>query len=292
MEPDGKTYVITKDLVPTLQNRLGIPMPISLAESINRLENEFLEGFWGFVNVEAQHEVLDSAELVEVVRGKLENEKRPIICFDDVYFPWIREGRFSITRLTNPLDSSKYVFGPRPGFPSLDEQIANLRGLYGDGEVAILDIGAFSADSLIEPLFDFQKAGLKPVTIYLGLAGINAAEKLKKHGLSVSVAHSYQFDDWIELRDFFGIDGRKVDQTKVDFNGIENMAGKNLFIPYRENPGEWASIVGDKQEDFRRFCDKYSEQLMSLVRDSGTNIKLKEVTRGKFGIFYLDVGEK
>ena len=286
-----KSYVITKDVVPTLRNRLGVNIDYDAAKEIDNLESKFIQEFWKFINTEDKHVVLEMEQISGGVKSLLNKEKKPLVCFDDVYFPWISNGLFSITRLTDPNNPNNYIFGPRIGFPSLEKQIENIQRVYGKSEIAIVDVGAFSADSLIEPLFDFQRKGLNPKTIYLGLIGNEALEKLKKHNLEVNVAYTYDFDDWIELRDFFGVDGRNVNQDKLDFKGIENFKEKRLFMPYKEDPEDWASIAKKKKEKFRDFCDVYFNGLKNILSRAGYVINLVEVSKKSFGIYYLDIAK-
>lgn len=287
----SKSYLITRDLVPTLKNRLNIEINKEISAKVKRLEEEFIEKMWSFVNEDDTHNILDTDEISNDVLSMLKNEERPVICFDDVHFSDIADEYFSITRLTDPANPKNYIFGPRPGHLSFPEQLSKIKREIGKKDIAILDVGAFKGTSIIEPLYDFKSKGLNPSAIYLGLAGRSAIDHLASHGLRPHVAHSYDFDDWIELRDLFGIDGRKVDQSKIDFTGIECYRGERLYMPYRENPEDWASIVPGKHNEFVGLCDEYFSRLQEILCEQEINIGLVEVTKPKFGIYHLDIKE-
>ncbi|MEK6916635.1 MAG: hypothetical protein AABW92_02725 [Nanoarchaeota archaeon] len=99
--------------------------------------------------------------------------------------------------------------------------------------------------------------------IYLGVCNGKSYPKLNSD-IEITVASgTFNFKEWIELRDLVGIDGRIVD-CETD--------GQRRFIPYWENLGQWASIPEKSINPVREICLSYNERIMSMLENDGLDI--------------------
>lgn len=178
-------------------------------------------------------------------------EPLPVITLDDVYIkrenPYV-SGALSVTRLTDPQTKQIIGLGPRPGNLSLEEQISALKEYKS---ICLVDIGAFEGGTLLEVINLLRNSKIDVERAYLGVWGKQAVDAVNG-AVDAYVLKTFNFYEWIELRDFFGIDGRKTPDGK--------------FIPFGENPKEWASIPEENVENVRSLCKKYNAALKETIR--------------------------
>lgn len=268
---EDKTYLITKDLVPTLVRRLHLALTPCAGKRIHALEEEFLKNFWGFIEPHPNHVVMSSRDLGIATEEFLLQEDLPVVSLDEVYFRRGVDHYISTTRLTDPHNlTADPVLGPRPGHLPIQAQLDYLRSELGNESVVLVDVGAFSGDSLIDLTAMFRKSNIPVEKIILSLAGYEGIQRIEQD-IPLEVLNPFNFGEWIELRDFFGIDGRKIDASNLD--GYKN---ERLFIPYMEGHlGKWASIPEENWEKFRDYCRHYSSKLRDILNDDGTNLSLE-----------------
>jgi len=162
-----------------------------------------------------------------------------------------------ITRETNPVTGEVRI-AERPGNKSLEEQINALRGYK---KVSLVDVGAFEGDTILEICGRIEKEGVEVDGVYLGFSSEIANRKICDRYKS-RVLNLFNLYEWIELRDFFGIDGRNV--------RCED--GRKMFIPYWENLIKWASIPEENEREVRELCISYNQKLFCLLEEAGQDI--------------------
>ncbi len=244
------TYLITKDIIPTLERKIGIKLDSQTKQEIILLENEFLSEFCKFIpnDVEfIQSYALEvSTQLVEIISGN----SNPTLSLDRVYMP-ISTYSFEITRLTDPI-TGKITFGSRPGYPSLQDQLCVIDR---SKKITVADVGAFEGDTLIDTCTLLENNGVNVENILLGYSGESGIQKLETRW-PVQCLNTYVFYDWIEMRDLLGIDGRRI-------------AGKSGFVPYYENLNGWASISSEVSDVASDVCRAFSDRLYNLLSSEG-----------------------
>ncbi len=187
-------------------------------------------------------------ELEAVISG---SKKRPLISLDRVYVP-NADGYLEITRVTDPL-TNKVIIGERPGNPSLEVQFSSLQKYK---EINLVDVGAFEGNTLLEICVFLEEKGLKIAEIFLGYSSLEAKEKIG-YDKKVTALNLFQFYEWVELRDFFGIDGRRIAQKP------------GYFIPYWENLNSWASIPLQYEKEVKNLCLDFNKSLLDLLSKEG-----------------------
>lgn len=252
-----QTYVITRDIVETLEGKLSINLTRSIKCKIKGLESEFLSEFWPFVPSEYGKLALETSDLRVQLSCAMSNRDLPVISLDRVYLP-NAQGYLEVTRLTNP-KTGIVSLGPRPGTPELTKQIDALAKYK---RIILADVGAFTGDTLLELCDRVETKGIKVEEVLLGLSSVSASQRTNSVR-KVTALNEYIFYEWLELRDLFGIDGRNV--------GFEN--GSRLYIPYSENLTEWASIPKEFERDVANLCRNFYQKLIGCLKQQEIDTK-------------------
>ena len=256
-EPGVTTYLITRDLVPTLRRKIGLDLDQSIATTISELERTFMEEFWQHVppNIER------AEALAEEVTGGLESKARqsrlPIVSLDRVYMP-NADAYLEVTRITDP-QTGKVKVAERPGSEPIQKQIERLNGYK---RITLVDVGAFEGETLSVVCEALSQNKVEIENIVLGFTDARAPRRIN-HSIDVTSLRSFNFYEWIELRDFFGIDGRLIDDG----------SGLRKFMPYWENPRQWASIAQDRETAVIDLCKQYNRRLINLLETNGLDTR-------------------
>ena len=174
----------------------------------------------------------------------------PVVSLDRVYLT-DADAYLEVTRITDPV-TGKITISSRPGQPSLDRQLDQLSQYR---KIILTDVGAFGGETMLETCTLIEQRGIKIEEILLGYSSIEANANINNKR-KMTALDLFEFYEWIELRDFFGIDGRRV----ADGSG---------FIPYWEKPVEWASIPKPYEEAVKSLCQAYNSKLLTLLEENG-----------------------
>lgn len=245
------TYLITRDLVETLENKFGYGLG-SLKTTIKRFEEDFLNRFSDAIPEKVNVEIREASSMI--INLSKFNSNYPILSLDRVYFPFA-DYFLDVTRITDPRTCNVSI-GERSGAPPLEDQIKSLEGI---GSVCLGDVGAFEGDTLLDVVGRLGEKGIVVEEVLLGYVGNTALNRL---GRNLKYLQKRNFYEWIELRDFFGIDGRN----------LRTYDGKRRFIPYWENLGKWASISEDKVNGVRDLCFEFNSKLVGLLWREGFDL--------------------
>lgn len=254
------TYLVTKDLVKTIENKCQTYINGDLSFKIGKLEDDFLCKFWQCIPLDCKKTAFGLENLKNNLYLSYKQEQLPCISLDQLYAPCTLVSSspwsaldLSVTRITNPITGRKQL-GARPGKKPIDAQIDDIAREYK--KIALVDCGAFEGDTLVEIIDRFNLKGVIVGCVYLAISSYSAKDKISKK-CDTKVNNLFNFKDWVELRDLFGIDGRKVSEVE------------NAFIPYWENLSEWASISKNKEQCASELCQKYNALLLELLAESG-----------------------
>jgi hypothetical protein len=275
-----KIYLLTGGLVPLLENRHNLDLTAEGRRELMGLEGSYFNEFKNRLNGHNDEEkglIWDvksfSGKKIENEFGKmlsLRSKDRPLISFDDIYCTGLADGFYHVTRLMDPNNLSSGTFlGPRFNYPSLDEQIREIKVKFG-GEIDIMDIGTFEGETIDgEVKMRFAKQGVNIKNAFLYVAGIEGIRNLRVTGLKVEYVHSFDWIDWIELRDCFGLDGRKISVSTEE--GVVNS-----FVPYTHDSNSWASIPNKFREDFDSMYMDYFVRIKEILSQMRININLEK----------------
>jgi hypothetical protein len=243
----GETYLVTKDIVPTLERKIGITLSPFLREKIRILEDCFINELWRYIPEKINKISIDASTTSNELEVLIKKSNLPIISLDRVYLNNANE-YLETTRITDQ-NTGEMTIASRPGNPSLEEQISKIKKY---SEIGLVDVGAFGGDTLLEVCDLFEDNKINIEEIFLGYSDTKTNEKISKTR-KVSTLNLFEFYEWIELRDLFGIDGRRIaNQT-------------DCFIPYWENLTEWANIAPKYEEQVKDLCKNYNNKLLGLL---------------------------
>lgn len=263
-----KDYLVSKGIVALLQNRYGLCLSKNVQEKLKNIENVFSTKMNQFTDSSLRFSLIEEDVIEAEMKMMLAEESRPIVSVDDVYFTKSSEDFYSMTRLTNPDDSSDKVIGPRFGKKTLSEQRERLANKYGNEEIALIDIGIFHGDTLLEEiLINFPQAGINVGKVYCVVGNKDYLKKFIDAGVELVVAREYDFFDWVEARDLLGFDGRKPQREKL--SGYDNI---NLVIPYKDALDAWAGIK-DPSDSLKALCEQACEDLIDILKDDNINTR-------------------
>jgi len=248
------TYLITRDIVETLERKLGYNLDTCSQEKIRLLEDNFLSEFWQYIPLEIVKKEVRAKNISEELSSIVARSDLPVVSLDRIYFP-IANKYLEATRITNP-NTGEVVIGERCGALSLDWQLEQLR-IYRS--IVLADVGSFEGTTLLKICSLLEQKGLDIEEIVLGFVGKVAQEKLGSK-YKLSSVYNFEFYEWIELRDFFGIDGRRK-------------FGSNELMPYWNNLPSWASISVSDEQSVVCLCKAYNVQLMDILVKGGYDLQ-------------------
>ena len=232
-------------------------------------------------------EVVGQKELVEGM-GKLISESQyPVISLDRAYFDGDNPGIAGFLDVTRAVKESYDETGkrtfvsagdlvPRPGHPTLEEQLEALRS-DTPSPITVVDDVIFSGDGMVNLAKELAAIGRPIAQVIAGIGIEEGLAKLRDAGIEVKCVRTYEdvMDEVCE-RDFFAgapMSGRTV----LGEDGSTWSAP--YFEPYGNTEG-WASIAPEAVRDFSKFCLSQSLSLWAEVeRLNGRTIASDEVAR-------------
>ena len=227
-----------------------------LREQIRVLEDAFLAKYWRFVPEAVSRVALDICVPVRDLCALVRNSAYPVVSMDRIYVPTAAQF-LEVTRVTNP-DTGTVCLGPRSGCAALEEQVQSISG----DNIVLADVGAFDGNTIAQVVEVLECAGKTVQNVLLAFSSTTAAQKIRQQK-PLTALYTFDFYEWIELRDLFGIDGRNV--------GLQN--GQRQFIPYCENLTQWASIPKDAEKQAATLCRQYNAKLMQLLTQNNYDIR-------------------
>lgn len=251
------TYLITKDIVETLERKFGYPLTSELRAELRTLERKFLRVFFNLLPNEINNVSLDASFVSDQITEYVRARNVPVVSLDRVYLPDAND-YLEVTRVTNR-ESGEVRIAERSGKLKLEEQLERLGAQYG--RICLVDVGAFEGKTILDLCEMLNTAGVSVEEICLGISGKEAKEKIEQR-FRLKTFSTFNFYEWIELRDLFGIDGRNV--------GFEN--GKRLIMPYWENICKWASVPEEKRRFAENLCRKFNREIIGRLWQEGYDL--------------------
>jgi len=273
-----KPYLLTGGLVPLLENRHGFRLSPKTQEQLRSLEScystelsKLLSGredkddsgkFIWEVKFISDQEIEQAMRIV--VATSQTDSIRPLVSFDDVYGQDLPNAHYHITRMQDPSKIGESpILSPRFNALPLELQARAIKSVHGQ-EIDLMDIGAFEGDTLYGEIAGrLKREGINVRNVNLVFAGQGAINKLTSLGVKVNYAHTFDWVDWLEIRDCMGFDGRKVKMPET----VEKP--NNRFIRYTERADSWASIPREFVEDYRRMYYSYFNAISSILAKEG-----------------------
>lgn len=184
----------------------------------------------------------------------------------------------------------KIGLGPRPGYPSIDEQINSFMSTFRGDSIVIIEDGAFTGTTLSFIIKKLREAGAKIDCIILGFAFPKALENIREvyDGKIVEMQSMTDIIDWMPDHDFFPFlpnCGRVVGHAWGDQNlPLYGYDGASFCIPYimpfldRETMEAWTGIPKLYCLEFSTFCLKRTLRFFEDVeKELGETLTIKHL---------------
>lgn len=288
MKIENKSYVISKCLSQTLENRLGLNLSASTRGNLEALEQQYIDEFKEYISPDINYVSLDYNQIKQPILSQIVKDDNPVISLDDIYFnekdtPAVTDA-FSITRtvdIDDPFGETKLE--SRNGFPSKEDQLESLAEKYANKNVSLVDVGIFSGETLVSLIKDLNQYKINVDKVYVAICGNNSlryenGKNYFNNGFEGDVEiitnskQNYEFEDWLELRDMVWIDGRTINTQ-----GLDGCDESRIFIPYKEKPGKFMSICNENIENVIKLGDKYFDNINNVIRKDGYQLSLEKI---------------
>ncbi|MBU0461248.1 MAG: hypothetical protein KJ574_01540 [Nanoarchaeota archaeon] len=274
-------YLVSKGIVNLLLNRYKLDLSDMAQRRLSSLETEFTQRLGEELADTFAYEVVSAEDIDITMHRSLQRiNGLPVINLDDIYFQALSaDATISITRLVDDVNAfDKKILGPRKGACSLDDQIDELATKFRDRDVALMDVGVFAGETLLDEergiVALLEKKGVRPRRLYVSIMNIPSLQHFNEKGIDVVTSNKlYDFTDgdWLEVRDLLGLDGRKINAEKYRVNG-----STHLFARYIQDPhtlkvgagiadGVTAAIVLD-------LCNMYQKKILREIRRGGYQV--------------------
>ncbi len=251
------------------QNGLVVPDDAYFANMTHDLAVKLAEVTEGPVQIITQKEMFDGMD-------KLVSESPyPVVSLDRAYFdadhPTIA-GFVDVTRAVqettdeNGVKSFESIEGltPRPGAPSVEEQVARLKETLGSTPVTLVDDVVFSGETPAMVVEALEAAGIPVARFITGIGIKEGVERLTALGVEVVCVKAYDdVADEVCERDFL---------AGVPMSGrtVVGEDGTHWSAPYVEpygNTKKWASIPDAGARALSQFCLGQSFDLWRKVEE-------------------------
>ena len=288
--PNNTPYVVSADAAGLLErwtgaNGYGIPSQAYFDDlSVDLGAN--LEETTGL-----DVEIVSEEEMREGMDRLVRSSPYPVISLDRAYFdngnPVI-SGYIDVTRAVkenmdgqgNMAFVSAGALMPRPGFPTLKEQLEAFRSSE-PSPITLVDDVIFSGEGAVDLVKQLESVGRPVAKIIAGIGIREGIAKLEDLGIEVECVRTYtDVADEVCQRDFLAgvpMSGRTV----LGENG--NSWSAPYFLPYGDPEG-WASIPAERCRVFSRYCLQQSVDLWAEIEAvSGRQVAAAAIPRALRG---------
>lgn len=253
------TYLITRDLVETLERKFNYPLTDEIKRDFRIIEKSFLSKFWKLFPTDLSNTSLAASTVSQNLENYFIGRSIPVISLDRVYLP-NADDYLEITRLTDQ-KTGQVRISERSGKLKLENQLDYLSSKYK--KINLADVGAFEGKTIIDVCAMLKARRIDVNEICLGIVGTEAKEKIEER-FRLKTFNCFKFYEWIELRDLLGIDGRNV--------GVDD--GRRLIMPYWENITQWASVPEQRSLDAEKLCKQFNMQIIGRLWQEGYDLNL------------------
>lgn len=193
-----------------------------------------------------------------------------------------------INRLVD-FDGQILGIGPRPGCPTISEQIRGIKTLVADRPVIIVEDGSFSGRTLAYVLKLFKESGVQVAALVLGFMFPQALASLRRsyEGEMIVIRELNNVIDWMPDHDFFPFSPNCGRVVGVSVHGLNypffNYDGASYGVPYIlpfSPMHDWASIPKDSCNEISLYCMHKTLELFDLLEkmNNGKEIKIGDLT--------------
>ena len=180
-----------------------------------------------------------------------------------------------VNRIVNH-DGDVIGLGPRPGNPSLNDQIAGIARAVQGKQVVLIEDGAFSGQTLEYVIGRLLSHRINVSAVVVGICFPSAIKKISStfRGNFVVIEESTKPFEWMPDHDFipFAPNCGRVFGGNFGNEVLPHYShdGLSYCFPYVRpfgNPAKWASIPTDHVGEFSLFCVRKALELFELLEE-------------------------
>jgi hypothetical protein len=257
-------FLVTDDVVETLENRLDYDLTPQERAEINKLASKYFKEEMPEVVPEGMdYTFVDAADCIQWAEKEMDPEVS-VVSIDNAYFPKDSETfnviEFGLTRETDPA-TGKEVLATRDPYMDYERRLKQIAA--GNDSVQVFDVGALTGETLQQVTEDLENYGVEVIQTVIPIVSQRALET----DFDPVFMSFYEFGKWLEGRDVAAIDGRKVpaEQRRVQ---------PRTFIPYYQDPQEIATIGNENPENAQKFEEisrQFNEEVEEIVGEEVGN---------------------
>lgn len=264
----GKSYVLTFDLGEKVKllRSVGLKTPDSNDPFYTEVRTEIVKKFKTYL---PGVKIIDIAtqELAEEIVSRAVGKKR--LLQNGIVVSTCLE--IAISRRGVPLEINRIIdqegkilgIGPRPGYPSVDEQINGIHAIASGQPIILVEDGSFTGNTIVYIVEKLQQHQLTIATIVIGFAFPRALKRIKEvyNGEIIIVEEVEDYIDWMPDHDFFPFTpncgrvlGLRWNKNCFPFYTYN---GASYSVPYLHEfcpVNDWTNIPQHYTKEFSSFC--------------------------------------
>jgi len=305
-----KTYILTFDLERKLRllRSVGIKTPNNNDSVMRDVRQHLTDAIKNcFSGQEVVIHSITMEDLADEIWSKALNKKsllqNAVVVSTCLELAAPRYGHtLEINRIIN-IDGNIIGIGPRPGFPPIDDQLANIAHVAAGQPIVIVEDGSFTGNTLCHTLNAFRAKGLDVAAIVVGFIFQEARQKVKNifNGELIVVEEMADYLDWLPDHDFFPFTPNcgRVLGTKFgnDFLPFYTYNGASYAVPYLTtfcDVTAWAGIPHDRANAFSLWCAQTTLAIYRAIDAlNGEQVKIGDLLQVRPRISVpISVGQK
>ncbi len=204
----------------------------------------------------------------------------------------VRGFTLQVNRLVD-FDGNSIGLGPRPGNPSIRDQILAIKNKAGGMPIIIVEDGIFSGETMLFVIDQLRAHNVKVSAMIVGFTFPSSAatvQKIKEAGIDfVSIEEFQNLFDWVPDHDFFPfvpsngkVVGIPVKQGYLPFYSYDQAS---YSVPYLYGfcpINKWASIDDEPAKALTTFCIRATVDLYrEIERSNGRTIMISDLIHAK-----------
>ena len=290
----NKKYVVTQTLRPHLSafKRIGLEIPGD--DVINNIEQQVIDSLEeNFSGTEIEIEAIPFETFCDSILAlahEVEGSFTDTLAISTASMIALECGGkcIEVNRLID-MDGEIIGIGPRPGYPSVEKQIAGALDKLSGKDIVIVEDGAFTGGTLDYLLGIMQGRGSSVKAIVLGILFPDAEKVIRERfdGQLLCYRKADDVLDWMPSHDFFPffpnsgrvIGGHLAGKCFPTYTEDHMSLSMPYIMPYGK-PGEWASIKtnGYKAANFSRQCLTSALNIFQAMEEiNGRRIMIKDL---------------
>jgi hypothetical protein len=290
----GDYYIVTHDVASRLQvfRKAALKVPSQndpIFRDFHRGLHARTQSALGNVSVHTVHITTVARGMWKAIQGAIIGNPVIVTTCPEVAQPLKGDRHIlHVNRLFNK--SGKMMgYGPRPGCPSLREQLDLLAKKANGRPAVLMEEGAFTGGSIRFLLNEIEMRGIKVPTTIIGFCSSATRDRIGKNynGRLIVINEIGELVDWITDHDLVPFTpgcGRVLGkQTAIGFEPVRAPEGFTFAYPYVLPFGraeEWATLPAEGALEISKFClEAGADFYRRILKQDGAKVTIGDLMR-------------